>query len=245
MITGRYPDALQNDRFTDFDGTNRIGNHIGSYDVGLEWNGVTANWLLYHQHIYEDASGLALQNIPDGLTGLRFKNLRRTPINGFRLRRMVLEWLCTTNQSGPTFDPTARFQGGDNYFNHSQYRQGWSYQGRTLGTPLLVPYTDMQVGPANLGGPFFPNNRVLAWYTGLEGGFLKGPILTLRASYSRNLGTYNQPYPTPIYQLSTLLSAQWSLTKRATTVLTTSVAMDRGDLLPDALGGYIGLLHTW
>ena len=245
LLTGHYPDDISNNRYTGFDGTNRVGNHIGSYDIALEWTGTQQNWLLYHQHIYEDASGLALQNVPDGLTGLRFLN-RRTRTARFRFERVVLEWLSTTNQSGPTFDPTARYQGGDNYFNHSQYIQGWSYRGHTIGTPFIAPRADFTATVNDFtGGGYFPNNRVTAGYIGVTGTFRQLATLTARLSYSHNAGTYNQPYPQPFGQLSALLSAQWVLGRQAGTVLTTSLALDRGELFPDAIGSYISLKKCW
>jgi hypothetical protein len=244
MITGHYPDDLQNDRYTDFDGTNRIGNHLGSYDLSVEWNGDKSNWLLYHQHLYEDASGLALQNVPDGLTGLRYLN--RQPLTSrFQVKRLVAEWLSTTNQSGATFDQSARYQGADNYFNHSQYREGWTYQGRTIGTPFIAPYTELSSKAVSEGGAFFPNNRLVAWYVGGEGTFRKGPVLTARLSYSRNFGTYSRPFTETFHQFSSLLSARWPLDKRASTVLTTSLSLDRGGLLPNTTGGLISLRKSW
>ncbi len=246
LVTGRYPDALENDRFTGFDGTNRLGNHVGSYDLALEWKGRRHNWLLYHQHMYDDASGLALQNVPDGLTGLRLLNQSRTNVR-FRFRRVVLEWLTTTNQSGPEFDPSARYQGADNYFNHSQYREGWSYRGRTLGTPFIMPRPELDpaVGNAYGGNGFYPNNRVVAWYLGAIGAFRRGPTLTGRVSYSRNFGSYKQPYPQVFHQLSTGLSAQWSIHKWPRTILTTSLALDRGELIPNSFGSYVSLKKSW
>ena len=242
LVTGSYPNDSQ---FTSFDGENRIGNHVGSYDAGLEWRGRTSNWLLYHQHIYEDASGLALQNVPDGLTGLRFLNLRTSNAR-FRVQRLVVEWLSTTNQSGPIFDQRARYQGRDNYFNHSQYREGWSYRGRTVGTPFIAPRSNFApTVNAFTGGGFFPNNRVVAWYVGAGGTFRGGPTLTLRASYSRNFGTYNQPYPQPFQQFSSLVSAQWRLSAWPGASLTTSVALDRGQLYPNSFGSFVSLRKTW
>ncbi|GAB4007071.1 capsule assembly Wzi family protein [Spirosoma migulaei] len=246
IITGRYPDALENNRFTTFDGTNRVGNHVGNYDVALEWKGVRTNWLLYHQHMYDDASGLALQNVPDGLTGLRFQN-HATTNTRFRFQRLVLEWLSTTNQSGPTFDPTARYQGADNYFNNSQYIEGWSYRGRTIGTPFIMPRSDLAPAVATeyAGNGFYPNNRVVAWYLGTISAFQRGPILTTRLSYSRNFGSYKQPYPQVFHQLSTLLSAQWPIRKWSGTSLTTTLSLDRGELMPDAFAGYLSLKKFW
>jgi hypothetical protein len=244
MITGYYPDDVQNDRYTDFDGTNRIGNHLGSYDFSVEWRGDTQNWLLYHQHIYEDASGLAFQNVPDGLTGLRYLN-RRPLKNRFQVKRLLVEGLITTNQSGPTFDQAARYQGADNYFNHSQYREGWSYQGRTIGTPFIAPYNELSTKAVGEGGSFFPNNRLVAWYVGGEGAFRKGPTLTARLSYSRNFGTYSQYFSERFYQFSSLLSARWPLDRRASTFLTTSLSLDRGQLLPISTGGFVSLRKSW
>ena len=245
LVSGRYPGDIQNDRFGSFDGENRIGNHVGRYDVALEGRGRTSNWLLYHQHIYDDASGLGLQNLPDGLTGLRFLN-QRTASTAFRVQRVVLEWLNTTNQSGPIFDRATRYQGRDNYFNHSQYREGWSYQGRTLGTPFIAPRSNFSpTVNAFTGGGFFPNNRLVAWYIGAGGAFRHGPTLTVRAAHSRNFGSFNQPYPRPFRQFSTLLSAQWPLAGWSGAALITSVALDRGELYPNSFGSYVSLRKSW
>ncbi|WP_240543493.1 capsule assembly Wzi family protein [Spirosoma foliorum] len=246
LVIGRYPDALENDRFTGFDGTNRLGNHVGSYDVAFEWKGDRANWLLYHQHMYDDASGLALQNVPDGLTGLRFLNHSQQNTR-FRFQRIVLEWLTTTDQSGPTFDPTARYQGADNYFNHSQYIQGWSYRGRTLGTPFIMPRGDLapSVGNEYGGNGFYPNNRVVAWYLGTISTFRRGPTLTTRISYSRNFGSYKQPYPQAFHQLSTLATAQWPIRKWSGLMLTTTLSLDQGELMPNSFGSYLSLKKSW
>lgn len=245
LVTGRYPGDLQNDRFTSFDGENRIGNHVGSYDAALEWRRPTTNWLLYHQHMYDDASGLAFQNLPDGLTGLRFLNQRAAKAH-FRVRRVVLECFSSINQSGPIFDRALRYQGRDNYFNHSQYREGWSYRGRTVGTPFISPRTNFTPAVnAFTGGNLFPNNRITVWYVGVEGASRRGPVLTLRASRSRNIGSFNQPYPRPFRQGSALLSAQWRFAGWPGAVLTTSVALDRGELFSNSFGSFVSLRKDW
>ncbi|MFN4146525.1 MAG: capsule assembly Wzi family protein [Runella sp.] len=238
VVTGRYPDALSSSRYTAFDGTNRIGNHLGSIDVALQYRLPNAQWLFYHQHLYEDASGLAFQNFPDGLTGLQFKNLRKGSV---QLKSMVLEFLTTTHQSGRIFDPAARFQGADNYFNHGQYTEGWSYRGQSLGTPFLSPHFYLLAD----GIGFFPNNRVKVGHWGSSVGLSKNVSLTTLFSYSHNLGTFSHTFSPAIGQLSALLSAQITFSRWSGGVLTASYALDTGDLYPRVTGGYLSLKKNW
>ncbi|MBO0951862.1 capsule assembly Wzi family protein [Fibrella forsythiae] len=245
VILARYPDAFANDRFTEFDGSNRVGNHVGSIDFAFDWKGARHSWQLYHQHIYEDASGIAFQNVPDGLTGLRWLNRKPDP-GTFRLTRVVVEWLTTTDQSGDTFDFKRRFQGRDNYFNHGQYVQGWSYQGRTIGTPFVAPRTTFtQAVNANEGGGFFPNNRLVMWYAGAEALVGKTIRLTARLAWSRNFGGYDQPFPVVYQQTSAMLAGQGRLPRLPNVWLTASLALDKGELYPDAVGGFVSLQKRW
>ncbi|GAB3271316.1 capsule assembly Wzi family protein [Larkinella harenae] len=244
LLLARYPKDLVNNQQTAFDGENRVGNHIGSIDYAVEWTHSRANFLLYYQHLYEDASGVVFLNFPDGLWGIRYRN--RTLSNSrFRLNGAVLEWLPTTNQSGPVFDQTAQYQGGDNYFNHGQYREGWSYFSRTIGTPFIAPRADFTARVREyIGGGFFPNNRVNVWHLGLDG-TLYQVRLNARASLSRNYGTFNEPYSPPFRQFSGLLSAQFALPRISNTVLTASSAIDQGDLYPRQTSFFLSVKKTW
>ncbi|WP_375444079.1 capsule assembly Wzi family protein [uncultured Fibrella sp.] len=245
VVLAKYPDAFANDRFTEFDGTNRVGNHVGSIDFALEWKDARRSWQLYHQHIYEDASGIAFQNVPDGLTGLRWLNRKVDRAGTFRLTRVVVEVLTTTDQSGDTFDFKRRFQGRDNYFNHGQYVQGWSYQGRTIGTPFIAPRTTFtQVVNANEGGGFFPNNRLVMWYAGAQAQ-VKTVYLTARVAWSRNFGSYDQAFPVVYQQTSAMLAGQGRLPRLPNVWLTASLALDRGELYPDTVGGFLSLQKRW
>ncbi|RYF52749.1 MAG: hypothetical protein EOO39_41795, partial [Cytophagaceae bacterium] len=134
-----------------------------------------------------------------------------------------------------------------NYFNHSQYVQGWSYRGRTIGTPFIMPRSDLtpSIGNGYAGNGYYPNNRVVAWYAGATGTFRRGPTLMMRASYSRNFGSYKQPYPDVFHQLSTYLAAQWVVPKFPGTLLTTSFALDRGELMPNSFGSFVSLKKMW
>ncbi len=242
VVLGTRPSSWQTGDYTSFDGAYWFGNGLGSADVGIELATQTGTWLLYHQHIYDDLSGLLWQNAPDGLTGLSWH--RNSGAATGWLNHIVVEFLSTMDQSGPTFDlPNSHYQGDDNYFNHGQYREGWSYQGRTIGTPFIMPQSNVQTSAK--GTVFFPNNRVQMGYLGAGGQVGSALSWTFRLSCSRNYGTYSNPYPVPYNQLSALASVQFVLPQLVKTQLTASLALDQGQLLPNTLGGFIGLRKNW
>ena len=235
------PGEWENADFTSFDGAYRIGNHVGSIDFAVEARNRLGNWLLYHQHPYEDVTGLLFFNFPDGLTGLRWQG---TAGRGrFKIEHIVAEFLTTMNQSGPTFDFSARFQGADNYFNHSQYREGWSYLGRSIGSPFVAPGTTLRADARK--SQFFPNNRVEAGYVGARGRFGQRAAWTTRLAYSRSYGTYSEPYATSFGQFSGQITTQWTLTRWPGTSVSGSVAVDRGELLPPSAGLLVSLKKQW
>ena len=241
VVLGTRPNNWQTADYTSFDGAYWFGNGLGSEDIGVELASQSGTWLLYHQHIYDDLSGLLWLNVPDGLTGLSWH--RRAGAPGW-LQHVVVEFLSTLNQSGPTFDvPGSAYQGDDNYFDHGQYRQGWSYLGRTIGTPFIMPQSDVETTAK--GAVFFPNNRVVMGYLGASGQAGKALDWTFRLSFSRNYGTFSDPYPVAYGQLSALANVQWLMPRLTNSQLTASLAMDQGQLLPNTLGGFIGLRKRW
>ncbi len=246
VIFATYPEQLSGDGYTDFDGTNRFGNHVGSIDFAFDWTDSRRSWSLYHNHIYEDASGVSFQNVPDGLTGLRWLNRKPVGTEAVHLVRVVLEVLATTNQSGDNFDQRLRYQGRDNYFNHSQYTFGWSYQGRTIGTPIIAPRSTFSAEVnSQIGGGLFANNRLNMWYAAGEALVLQRVRLLARLAWSRNFGTYDQAFSPPYEQVSASLTGQGRLPRLPNIWLSASLAMDRGGLYPDAVGGFLSLQKRW
>ena len=243
VVLGTRPDYWQTSDYSSFDGAYWFGNGLGSQDFGVEMATQNGTWLLYHQHIYEDLSGLLWYNAPDGLTGLSWHRKPSAP-SGW-LNRVVVEYLSTMDQSGPTFDlpNNSKYQGNDNYFNHGQYIEGWTYLGRTIGTPFLMPQNEVR--PNARGPQFFPNNRVQMVYLGANGQVGNLLSWTFRLSYSQNYGTFSVPYPMSYGQLSALAGVQWQLPQMAGTQLTASLAMDQGQLLPNTVGGFVGLRKRW
>ena len=155
------------------------------------------------------------------------------------------EIFSSTNQSGPVFkSPTQTFTGADNYYNHSQYIQGWSYFGQTIGTPFIVPGPDVTNG--NNSGFYFPYNRVMAYYTAFDA--LAGGRASVqgRFSFSRNQGFYGGPNADrTLNQFSGMVRVAVPLRSLTNTILTGSVAVDAGDLLNRGVGGSVSLHRVW
>lgn len=241
VVLAQIPTDKSNNRFTNFDGVNRIGNHVGHYDLAVDWRIRKTKFMLYRQHPFEDASGLEFQNLPDGLYGLSLR--RSEPSASFLvLKGIVLEYLYTKNQTGDAFTiPGSRFTGGDNYFNHQQYVEGWSYKGSGLGTPFIPTKYEVKEG-VPLSHLHFPTNRIVLYHLGLEGLLAQKVRILLKISNSRHYTSSLTPLSDPIYrQFSSLLSVDAPLARWKNTRIKAQVAYDKGDVLPESFGGYLGI----
>ncbi|RYC68551.1 capsule assembly Wzi family protein [Spirosoma sordidisoli] len=231
---------FQNDNVVTSFEENRIGNHLGSVDLAADADIGSWNVYVYRQFLYDDGSLFYGTNIADGLNGLRLKN-RNTPAEGaFSLRQITFEYLFTGSQGGDEFviDDDRR-RGRDNYFNHSQFVDGWVYFSRAIGTPFLTPSNEVRPS-LNSGGPI-GNNRVSAYHLGVSALLFGTVDVTTRLSYSINAGTYPSPYLTLPTQFSGLLTASVPLNILGGTTLNGSLALDSGGLLPNSVGAYLGL----
>ncbi len=125
VVFGRPVDDARPYRARD---ATRLGNHLGFLDMGFYLNLPQVKVSLYRQVPFEDRSGLKPLANPDQLLGITFSH--RDAASPWRA--LSLEYLDTRHQSGN------RRSGHDNYYNNRLYGQGWSYQGRNLGTPLFL-----------------------------------------------------------------------------------------------------------
>ena len=165
------------------DQINAQGNHIGFQKMALDVKGEGWKVSAYWQIMQEDGPirfiGTTMNN-KDGLWGISATQNRWPFIQG-----VTYEFLNTTDQSGPFHDKDGCVYGGyDGYYGNSIYRQGWSYYGRIIGTPLLS----------------LTNNRVMAHHIGIKGdiyGFRYRALVT----YADNYGIY----PTPLRSKNTAL----------------------------------------
>lgn len=185
------------------DSINALGNHLGREHIRIDYK--TERYIIsfYHDIPFEDGSGTHFSNFPDGTWGLYYgsKNERQW-ING-----VMYEFYYTKSQSGAHHDRPATEEekaqqdphaplygrvilgGNDNYFNNGEYRSGWTYYGRTQGTPFITP------NPPNADGITLGvyNNRIIAHYLGIQGYLAQKIPYKLRLSYSLNYGTYGTP----------------------------------------------------
>lgn len=231
-----------------YDSENRFGNHLGQFDLGGDITGKNMKLMIYKQIIFETGQTFSsLTNIDDGLYGISLSNLK--PNSG--VNRVVLEFLHTTNQGlyrsgllrligfyGKHFGRNQNF-----YFNHGQYRDGWSYQGASIGSPFMIPNelirSEKRVESQQL---FANNNNIKALYLGLNNNFGAIKVET-KISYSRNFGSYNIKI-TPSDQLSFAMKTVVP-TKNKKGTINVSIGIEQGDLIADNYGANISYTRTW
>lgn len=230
------------------DRANALGNHLGSVDISFEGQYSNWSWLFYLQRPFEDKSGAAQQNWPDGLYGLRLID-RRSSKRTVIIRRFTVEYIHTMDQSGPIPDflSTTRYGGQDDYFNHNQYTDGWTYRGNLIGTPFVtlqrdIPVDRTQVFETNQRFAI-TNNRVRAFYLTLLGNVGPHSVET-RFALSRNFGRYASPFITPIWQSSGLVRVNWQL-GRTSAFLVTALSFDSVGIFNQSIGGWFSIRKTW
>ncbi len=210
------------------DQKNALGNHLGREYIRFNWYHSAFTATFQYDMPFEDgARVLKWQNMPDGVYTLKFAFKDRKAF----VTDVLYEFISTTWQSGPIHDRPATEEemtkdygkyvywqdpehfyygrvvpgGLDNYFNNSEYRSGWTYYGRTIGLPLLLPLAPNQNGMTN----GIVNNRVRAHHFGLAGNMTEGLPYVFKATYSSNWGKYfnseNSVFESRPWQLSLAL----------------------------------------
>ena len=226
-----------------------LGDHLGAWDFGffLDLNNISMTF--YRQMPLETKDNLKLQSPQDALNGLsvQFDESLGLPIAGLTYEFMYTKWQDGPRRENVLEDGTRcfdfpercrdRFQGNENYYNHSIYRTGWATHGRTMGNPLFltsrVPVTSSTYG--------IINNRIVAHHLGVEAEIFDMNVVG-KVTYSRNYGIRENPLPEPENQISLGLFMYRNiiLFDRPLTLLT-DVAFDSGDLFGSQFGASLGL----
>lgn len=233
---------------------NALGNHIGSWELGVQLDLPHYKGIIYRQSIFEDKSGLRLGqgSIKDGILGVGIQSKNPHQI----VSGILWQFLYSKNQSGPalpdppnplppgatkTHDAAGHPWGGrDNYFNNYIYRSGWTYFGRTIGTPFLT--TGSWESIMNGTGAII-NNRVLAQHIGVGGMY---GTLSYKAffTYTKNYGTYGKPFTPPRKQYSVYYQLNIPVQSIPQLTVNGAVSADFGDMYGRNLGLMIGINYS-
>ncbi|MXV50200.1 hypothetical protein GS399_04395 [Pedobacter sp. HMF7647] len=230
----------------------KIGNQLGSIDLGFDYNFNAVKLSAYRQSIYDVGALSRLANIADGLNGIALHNRRYEQENSsFQWKSFLFELLYTKDQAGE-FGSKHTLSGDEDYYNNFFYQDGWTYKGAGIGTPLITRKEDARQDLPSVPGDAFINNRVVAFHTGFICSIADWSFLT-KLSYSMNYGTFGtspeghttgviKPRPLPpadilfgqVNQFSGYLEANKSLKNNFN--VGAALAVDQGKLLYNSTG---------
>jgi hypothetical protein len=174
------------------------GSQWGAYLLKFDYKLSNKELLsIYLNHFFDDGSGMAFENYRDNLFGLEFRSKEKSLLSG-----AVFEYIYTKQQTGPIhhnmkMDDAHRKNlihkgnGNDNYYNNTDYIQGPSYFGKTMGTPLFLSPEYNTDGSLN-----FKSNRIIAFHLGLEGYFHSTLQYRLLLTTGQSWGRYYIPFKT-------------------------------------------------
>lgn len=221
-------------------------NQLASYDFRLDATieGVEAR--IYRQFYHEDTPSLWFRNPWDGIWGLHLDRKESSSL----VHTLLWEHLRMTRHNAKFSEGEER--GEDTYYDHSVYRGGWTYQGRTLGVPLIT--TPATTPGVNNALPGIANSIVVAHHLGVEGRLYPSLSYQLLGTYSRNYGAQGV-CETPACnnridrrtdrkdQYSFQVALRTRLLDKRRLWLRTAVAFDTGELYDDRMGLSVQL--TW
>jgi hypothetical protein len=218
----------------------RFGNHFGTIDFALQWKGRKWTYLLYRQNVYETGSVFRVINFSDGLNGLSIKRNKKNNEPYFVFNSFLFEMVNTSSQQNDKpFLALGIFEKG-NYYNHYIYRNGWSYYGRNMGTPLVSRLSVKEGDKTSHPAEFTNNNRLIAFNFGATASWLNTNLL-FRSTYSRNFGTYVNPLPNSQNQFSLIIQSERELKGTRGLVFTVSAATDIGRLYQNSNSIMVGV----
>jgi len=219
---------------SDIDRLNALGNHIISKNLGLDLNLKSLQISLYWQNIYEDGPILGMFeafNKEDGLWGASVRIPKFKALSHF-----VLEYMSTTDQSGPWHDLDGVIFGGtDNYYTNGVYPNGWSFYGMTIGNPWLTSPNYN----AN-GDIWITNNKVrLYYFAGI--GSISDVSYKATVAYSKNWGSPGYKNFIRKDQISYQLETSTPIHCVKNTNLTLGFSGDRGAMYGNNFALMLGL----
>ena len=225
------------------DQINALGNHMGNYLVEFNHTGEYMNWNFYWSHPFEDRSGREMMNWPDALYGLSLDFKKTKSLVNY----LVTEVTYTKNASGSAPHYTDEdgvshaASGRDQYFKNYIYASGWSYYGKTIGTPYVVTEVD-ENGLAQ--GPDLRYNRFIAFNIGTKG-FLQKVPYNMLLSYVHYYAWFDEKFDTTPRQFSGFAEFDISPILNLPVNVEIGTSFDLGNKLPNNLGGFLKIVKNW
>lgn len=222
------------------DQKNVEGNMLGCWNFAISWI-PQADWRLkiYYQHYFEDHSMMTFDYIwKDGLYGVEAQ-LPRNPV----VSDIVYEFLYTKDQAGAVYwdrtpEINEQVSGRDNYYNNYAYN-GWQNRGMAIGCPLLLsPIYNARHQMA------FLDNRVVAHTLGFRGEPSPQFGYLAKISYSRNWGTYDDPYDNVKTLVALLVQADYHPHRLKGWEASLAFGMDGGSLIGHNYGVMLSIKKT-
>lgn len=234
------------------DQTNVDGNVLGSLHLAVNYK--TGGWKFkaYYEHFYEDHSGMLgfdyhynregkktlITYLPwrDGLYGIEITVPKNRVINTF-----LYEFINTRNQSGPILqnpagDMTGQAGGKDWYYTHTHY-QSWQHWGMAICNPHIL--SPLYNEPANLTMPY---SRIHSHHIGFDGTPDKYISYRVLGSWTKHWGSYEDPLPTPLTQLSIMGEINFTPQKWKGWKFTGAIAYDHSKLIGNNFGGMLTII---
>ena len=217
----------------DGDNKNVMGNHLGSYQIRLDYHGKGWKASAYGEHYFEDHSQMGWDfDWKDFLWGAEI-NFPKNPV----VEAVVYEHMRTTDQSGAVFKSLGSEQmpsaigGVDDYYNHGMYG-AYQHAGFVMGSPLLI-------------SPIYnPNhyiycfdNRIKANHVGLSGSPHRDIAYRVLYTHEKSWGTYKSPRTNPVQSDFFLTEVTYHPHQVKGLSLTASYAQDWGKLTGKNKGG--------
>lgn len=206
---------------------NRLGNHLGSRNYGIDIRLKRVGMQLYYQTIFEDHSGYSRKFMPDGLWGISVQNSTKGKIIG----TILYEHFRSKYQSGGIHFEQDGSPYVDSYFYHDLYQSGWTYHGFTIGSPLITSPVLIQADTTGI-----INNRVTAHHFGMAGVIHKTINYKLFITMSRNYGTFYHSFTKPRNSTSVLLQLSNDYELLNGTEVMLQLAFDTGEMYGNNLG---------
>lgn len=128
--------------------------------------------------------------------------------------------------------------GGDGYYNNGEYL-GWQYYGASMGHPFLIgPQYNRDHRNAVEG------SRVKAQHVGLEGDPSEEWNWRLLLSYTRNWGTYQQPFDKVEKQFSGMAEVTYRPGFVRGWSVSAALGLDRGGYPGNSTGAMVTIRKT-